>query len=507
MAPYQHEINFFRKKYSTNQINLATLYPNKYQAGIESLAIQILYMYFNNEADFFCERVYFSHKPKSIETGRNLKDFDVIAVTFQYEVDYLNFIDILLKSEIKPLTKERNKKPLIIAGGPCVTENPVPLIPFIDVFVIGELESIFNNLVSAIRSFKITNSLDGFLEINGVFVPELMERKEITKNYVKDLNIIPYPIKQVLPVIDEEDKKHPIAFGSGFLMEISRGCYRNCNFCLIGCQNLPYRERSIDLIENLILEGIELNQRKRVSFIGSAFSDYSKLHYLLEFIVDSGFFPVIPSLRADKIDNEIVALLSQAGEKTITLAPETASDRLHTLINKNLNSKQIIDAADAIIKNGVDKLKLYFIFGLPSESIEETMEIVKLVNGISKLGYKKSNISISLTPFIPKPHTTFQFKGQLPLADLLKRAKILQKELSNSGFNVNIYDPKQAHLQTIFSRGDEEIGYAMLSTVKHGKSMGAWRRSVKELKIDEEKYISEFDVIDYPWKFIKVKPF
>ena len=243
------EINLVKKKYFKGQIKIAVLYPNKYQAGIGSLAIQILYMFFNSESDFLCERVYHSVYPNSIESGRELKDFDIIAVTFQYENDYFNFIEMLLKAGINVNSKDRKNKPLIIAGGPCVTENPAPLSSFIDVFIIGEIEPIIDKLILSLKLFIKNNNLDIFKEIAGIYIPKIMDKNIINKNWVKKLDEIPYPIEQVLPITDEVNKKHPLAFGSSFLVEVSRGCFRGCNFCLIGCQNLPYRERSLAMLK------------------------------------------------------------------------------------------------------------------------------------------------------------------------------------------------------------------------------------------------------------------
>ncbi|MHA1408960.1 MAG: B12-binding domain-containing radical SAM protein [Candidatus Odinarchaeia archaeon] len=501
------EINRVIKKYSKGQLRVAAVYPNRYPAGINSLAIQILYTFFNEQQNIVCERVYYSKKPTSIETSCPLNKFDVIAVTFQYEVDYFNFIEMLLKSEVSVFSKKRSLKPLIIAGGPCITENPTPLSEFIDIFVIGEIEPIFSKLVDALIAFKKERKISYFENIPGLYIPTLMENKVITKNWVKQLDEVPYPVKQVLPVLNEKTMKHSPAFVSSYLVEVSRGCFHQCNFCLIGCQNLPYRERSLDNLKQIITLGAELNNMRRVSLIGSAFSDYSKLEDLLKFIINNSIYPIIPSLRPDKINESLIKLLKRSGENTVTLAPETASERLQKIINKNLDITEVINTCKTIYDAGMDRVKLYFIIGLPTEELSETLQIIDIIKEISKIGFKKRNISVSITPFVPKPHTRFQFEKQLPLEELLSRSKMLVTSLKKSGFDVNIYDPRQAYLQAILSRGDKKIGGAILLTVKYGGGLGSWRRAIKELGINDKKYLDYYDKQNYPWKYIRVKPF
>ncbi|MHA1754810.1 MAG: B12-binding domain-containing radical SAM protein [Candidatus Odinarchaeia archaeon] len=505
MVTYLSEINTVIKKYAKNQIKVALIYPNKYQIGINSLAIQILYYLFNSQPDVFCERLYLTDKLKSLETGKHLNSFDVIAVTFQYETDYFNFLKILKKANIPLLREERKMRPLIIAGGPCVTENPVPLSKFIDIFIIGEIEPIFNDLMDMIRSVISASFFD--LKPNvGFYIPKINEDKSVFKSWVRDLNSVEYPIKQVLPIGELKKLRHPIAFGSSFLMEISRGCPHLCSFCLIGWQTLPYRERSINKIEEIIEENLKLNKIKRVSFIASAFSDYSSLIELLQLTLDKQIYPIFPSLRVDKLTDEIIRLIKKTGEETITLAPETATDRLHKLINKNLSMEQILNSLSILRNSNIKRLKLYFMFGLPSETIEETMEIVNLIKKIKKMNFRKSNISITLTPFIPKPHTVFQFEEQLPLNELLNRGKLLFKELCKVVFEVKVYDVRKAHLQTILSRGDKKIGEALKLSLELGGGLTGWKNAIKKLNIKEEKYTGKFNLKNYPWKFIKVKP-
>ena len=498
------EVNVIHKKYSKKLVNIALLYPNKYQAGIESLAIQILYMLFNRVEEFYCQRVYSQPPYLSMEEGKKLADFKIISVTFQYENDYFNFIKTLLKSGIEPKSVNRVHGPLIIAGGPCVTENPLPISPFIDVFIIGEVEPIFQTLKNAILSYINSGDLDVFKKIPGAYIPSIMKNEFVTRVWAHNLDSLPYPTSQVLPAVTGLFGKHPIAFGSSFMVEISRGCTRNCKFCLIGCQSLPYRERSLGKLKEIILDGLVKTSRKRVSIISSAFSDYSNLLELLKFIVDNKIHVITPSLRADRVTEEAVRLIKESGEQSVTIAPEAASDRLLNYLNKRLTLDDVLKASEKIKLAGLNKIKLYFMYGLPSETIDETLKIKNLVDRISEKGFKKKNITVNLTPFIPKPHTQFQRMPQMSFKELIKRESILLKNLRREGYNVKSYNVKDAVIQAILSRGDPSVGDVIETAVKYGGSWLAWRKAVEKHGFEEGKFLNEMDEKNLPWKFIKI---
>ncbi|WEU39732.1 MAG: B12-binding domain-containing radical SAM protein [Candidatus Odinarchaeum yellowstonii] len=498
------EVNVIRKKYSKRLLNIGLLYPNKYQAGVESLAIQILYMLFNSESEFYCQRFYSNPPYTSMESGARLCDFKILCVTFQYENDYLNFIKTLLDAGIEPRAANRVNGPLIIAGGPCVVENPLPLTPFIDVFIIGEVEPVFPALKNAILSYISSKDLGVFKSIPGAFIPSIKEGETVRRVWAANLDDLPYPICQVLPAATGLHGHHPVAFGSSFLVEISRGCTRRCNFCLIGCQTPPYRERSLQRLEEIILNGVNKTLRNRISIISSVFSDYSNILELLKFIVDHRIYAITPSLRADSITVEIVKLIGASGEQSITIAPEAASDRLLEYLNKKLTVEDVLNAAEKIKLGGLNKMKLYFMYGLPSEEIEDTLKIKDLVDDISLKGFKKKDITVNLTPFIPKPHTPFQRMPQTPFKELVKRESLLVKNLRRAGYNVRSYDIKSAVIQTVLSRGDRRVGDVLEMAVKLGGTWLAWRRTVKKLKFNEESFIREMSDKTLPWDFIKI---
>ncbi len=498
------EVNVIRKKYSKKLVNVALLYPNKYQAGVESLAIQILYMLFNSENEFYCQRFYSVPPYTSIEEGSKLSDFKILCVTLQYENDYFNFLKTLLNTGIEPRSANRLNGPLIIAGGPCVTENPLPLTPFIDVFIIGEVEPVFPDLKKAILFYADSGELDVFKNIPGAFIPSIMKGKTVKRVWAPNLDVFPYPTRQVLPVSTGLRGKHPVAFGSSFMVEISRGCTRRCNFCLIGCQTLPHRERSLQKLEEIILEGVRSTFRNRISIISSAFSDYSHLFELLEFIIDNKLYAITPSLRADRITVELIKLIKESGEESVTIAPEAASNRLLDYLNKGLTIEDVLNSVEKIKQGGLNKIKLYFMYGLPSETIEEILKIKDLVDAISLKGFKKKNITVNLTPFTPKPHTPFQRMPQTPFKELVKRETLLLKNLRKTGYNVRSYDVKSAIIQTVLSRGDSSVSDVLEMAVKSGGTWLAWKKAVRKLKFNEEIFLGEMEVKPLPWDFIKL---
>ncbi len=498
------EVNVIRKKYSRKLVNIALLYPNKYQSGVESLAIQILYMLFNSENEFYCQRFYSSPPYTSMEEGARLSDFKIICVTFQYENDYFNFIKTLLDTGIEPRAANRLNGPLIIAGGPCVTENPLPLTPFIDVFIIGEVEPVFSALKKAILSYIDSKDLEAFKNIPGAFIPSIMKDETVKRAWSPNLDVLPYPTSQVLPAVTGLHGRHPIAFGASFMVEISRGCTRRCNFCLIGCQTPPYRERSLQKLKEIILDGVNKTSRNRISIISSAFSDYSNLLELLKFIVENKIYTVTPSLRADRVTVEVIKLIKESGEQSVTIAPEAASDRLLEYLNKDLTIGDVLTSVEKIKLGGLNKIKLYFMYGLPSETIEEVLKIKDLVDEISSKGFRKKDITVNLTPFIPKPHTPFQRKPQMPFKELIKRENLLLKNLRKTGYNVRSYDVRFAVIQTVLSRGDCSVGDILEAAVKSGGTWLAWRKTVEKFKFNEDLFLNEMTDRTLPWDFIKI---
>lgn len=261
-----NELNVFRKDFKKIQLKVALCYPNLYQVGIASFAVQLLYSLFNSFENIQCERFYYTPKttPISIESGQPLQNFDIICFTLQYELDYPNMLEMLSLADIPPRSEER-KFPLVIAGGPCVLENPLPLVQFIDIFVLGDLEPILDQLITYLIDFKKgSKTLQDFRDIPGLFIPRFYDNEIIPKLVASDLDRCFHPTAQLI----SEDSP----FGKSLFLEVSRGCSRGCRFCLIGYQGLPFRFRALSTLKQIILDGITNSKVDKISLIGNSLS-------------------------------------------------------------------------------------------------------------------------------------------------------------------------------------------------------------------------------------------
>ena len=493
----------FKKKY----IKFALCYPNVYRAGISNYAIQLIYRLLNNIEDIKCERFFFEKQKEliSIETGAPLKSFDVIGFSIQYELDYFNIIKILKNSRIPILSKKR-KKPLLIAGGPCVLENPVPLEQIFDFFILGDIEPVFNDLLTLIRNFyKIEEKkFLKYKNMDGFYFPNIKSDKKIKNVKNIDLDSSYHSIKQVIPVNYKD--KEILGLGKSILIECSRGCKGKCNFCLIGWQNNPFRKRSLSKIKDIINKSIKINPVNKISLIGSGISYHKNLNDIAWYVANLGFNLSIPSLRADKFNDDLAKALSTSKIKQITFAPETGSDRLRNIINKKMTNEDILQAIQIAFNNGIKWFKLYFIIDLPTETNQDLEAIPHLLKKILNIGINERNLSISFNTFIPKPHTPFQWFGISNIDEIRKKIKFLKQNIDkNLRIRTSFSDPKWDRVQLFLSRGDIKISELLYTTLNYGSNLGAIRRILKEqnLSFDQlnKKIIIEKPL---PWDFIDV---
>jgi len=438
----------FRKDWRKVDLRFAFVYPNVYRVGMSSFATQLLYFLLNSREDVVCERCFLPYQkkiiPSSLESGHNLREFDVVGFSLQFETDYVNVVDMLRRSGIPLHSKDRSKEdPLIIAGGPCAWENPEPISDFIDLFVVGDAE-------------------------NSPFAP---------------------------------------VFGKSFLLEVVRGCNRGCRFCLIGFQNRPMRIRGFEVLKDLVDRGPKFSRVRKVSLIGSAISDHPDFEDLCWYIVNSGFDISVPSLRVDGFSESIAEALVKGGQKTVTFAPEAGTFRLRKVVKKPFTEEQILYAVATAKKCGIKHVKLYFVIGLPGEDEDDLRGIVDLIRKVIKLGYSPSELHVSFTPFIPKPHTPFQWLAQFSLKELDKRLKFIIKNLKALGLNyVDYLDPRWAKIQAALSLGDRKLGKIIEYVAEHGGGLGAWRRAQKTFGINLTDYSDEVKDLDkeLPWSHIDV---
>ncbi|MEE8401490.1 MAG: radical SAM protein [Candidatus Hydrothermarchaeaceae archaeon] len=467
----------FRKK-----IRVALVYPNVYSVGMSNLGFQTLYRLFNDMENVYCERFFLDFE-NSLETGSRLSDFDLIAFSWQFELDALNILEILHRSGISLRRKDREK--LVIAGGPC-TVNPYPLRDFIDVFFIGEAEA---NLSQFMEVFSSHEGVEAFSEIEGLYVSKL--DNSTTRAYLKNLDDY-YPSSLVM--------SEKSAFRETFLLEIQRGCQGRCNFCITGFTTRPYRERSLKKLKEIIDEGIKVNGPEKISLIGPSVSDHSKITEILEFLSEKGLEVSVPSLRADALKKNIIEPLVKTGQRSITLAPES-TERLRCLMNKNMSDEQFIDAVKIAFKAGIKNIKLYLIIGTPTETKEDIRELASFIRRL-KSG-TKGKIRLSINPLVPKPHTPYQWLDMEKSKTLKEKAKILK----DARVPIDVKSFKEAFLQGTIALGDERLSGILEKAYFYGKGMGAFRRAFKEEKIAFDYFIRNKDLNTHlPWERIKVGP-
>lgn len=500
------ELNVIKKNWREVDLKVALCYPNVYRVGMTGMTIRLLYALLNSRGDVACERFFMPTRDEalqSLESNRPLKDFDIIAFTLQYEQDYVNVMHMLLESEV-PLRREdrTSKDPLVIAGGPCATENPEPLADYIDLFTIGDAEVVLDPLIDRVEELTPTKKVEEFADLKGIYVSAVSNPAD--RAWIEDLNKAPCPVAQQIPLVDQRSPYMPI-FGKTFAIETVRGCNRCCRFCLIGYIGRPKRERSLAKIEEILDEGIRYTPVKKVSLIGSGLSDHSKLEDLLESIVSRGIGISIPSIRPEAVTERLAKFLARGRQRRISLAPDGATPQMRLAINKIVDDEQIIEAAKTLLQNGIRRIKLYFVIGLPGETPDEIEAIARLSNRIADLGYATQSVHLSVNPLIPKPHTPFQWEAFASISYIRKCLRLLKKKLKGDRrFRISRLDPRHAQIQALLSLGDREIGKTVELAARHGGGLGAWRRALKESNVSLEKYTQRKEVSEpLPWDHIR----
>jgi radical SAM superfamily enzyme YgiQ (UPF0313 family) len=448
-----------------------------------SLAIHLLYAQFNANPAVACERVFYvpGEVPRSLESGQPLSKFDVIAFSLQFETDYVHAIEMLVRSGIPPYAANR-QRPRVLVGGPCALSNPFPILPFIDVVQVGDIEPVYTQLLEALLETQSSDDLNSRLDNHFL----LSGRTSAVRSFVTDLDAAFHPTCQVLPEPPYPSVLEP-TFGQSLLVEISRGCDRRCSFCMTGYQCSPRRERSVNTLKDLIEEGTRCSSVDKVALLASGFTDHSELFPLLALIVNQGHELSVPSLRADIPDSQILPLIYQGGQRTLTFAPEAGSERLRTVIGKSISDDTFLQTFESALNVGFSQFKLYFMVGLPTESDEDVAAIHDFCLRLLALTDKSHRLHVSVTPFIPKPHTPYQWLGLTPLPTLKKRLKILEGIRRYGRIQLDIPNPRWAVVQTALSRGSSELAPLLLEVAqKEQITAGTWLQTGKQLGLNLE---------------------
>ncbi len=470
------------------KLPVALVYPNSYHLGMSNLGVQAIYRFLNNYPDAVCERVFYDPKedslPLAMESLRPITDFAVIAFSVSYELDYFNITQILKAAGIPLYARDRDAThPLLIAGGPCITANGMPLAPFFDCLCIGEAEAILPSMLPVLRDGASEDRPEfrkQLATLPGVYVPGY-SRQPAARRWVKNLD--DFSTHSTVLTRDTE-------LGEMYLIEVERGCNWGCKFCLVSNCFKPMRFHSV---ESLLAQGKEgLKYRRKLGLLGPAVTDHPHIEEIVSKLSEMGAEISVSSLRIKPLVVSVLSDVIEGGARTVALAPEAGSQRLRDFIGKRINDDDILKAVEKVALQGIGQLKLYFMIGLPTETDDDILEIVKLVRKCRErmeMHYPSSRITLTVSAFIPKAITPFQREGMESIEVLNRRLALLKNNLPNKGFSVKNESVEWAEVQAVLSRGDEKLAAVIASMEK--VSLAQWHKAMKNAGFDANFYAHE----------------
>ncbi len=511
----------------TAAVRIALAYPNTYRVAMSNLGWQLVYNLLNRRDDTLCERVCLPVTPVrnrlgSLESDIALERFDIVAFSVSFESDYLNLLKILSLGGIEPEKVKREEgSPLVIMGGICAFMNPEPLADFVDVFVLGEAEGALDDFVETYKQAKDAGeNKEGVLcrlaQLPGVYVPRFYE-----VNYNPDGTVAAIISAENVPAQLEVQVTGSLSacegssqlfspyteFKDTCLIELSRGCARGCNFCLLGSLYRPYRARSLESVKAMVDKARRLG--KKVGLLAAAASDYPYLDELCDYLAADSLNLGISSLRIESLSDALLRILFESGQKSFTLAPEAGSEKLRRFINKKFTDDDILQTIERAAQVGFYNVKLYFMLGLPTEKQADLRAIVDLSKAVKDrlLKYarprgKMGRVVLSLSGFVPKPHTPFQWMPMERENTLKRKFKFVNKALSREG-NIKVVgeSPRQVFTQGLLARGDRRMGRLLLKV----NELGNWKQAIKACGIDKEFYMYRKRDINeiLPWQHLQ----
>lgn len=525
------ETNSIKKDLTKVSLKVALAFPDLYEIGISNLGLQILYHILNSRDDIAAERLYsvwgdMEEKMRqegiplcSLESTLPLSDFDIIGVSLQHELAYTNMLNMLDLGGVPLLASERgDKDPLVIAGGPS-SFNPETASDFIDAFLIGDGEEGLVEICDAYIKWKETGGskrdlLLDLSKISGVYVPSLFsfayadagriekitsiekEYKGTQRRLVPDLNNAPYPTSFIVPNV------RPIH--DRISLEVARGCSRFCHFCQAGYIYLPVRERSPEKIREIGERALSETGFDEAALLSLSTGDYSCLEGLLPDLTSrykkKNINLSFPSLRVDTITPSIMGEMKKMRSNSFTIAPEAGTQRLRDLINKGVTEEQILDTVKEMSKAGCKSVKLYFMIGLPTETMEDLDGIIDLSRAILKAGRAAGlmrQVTVGISAFVPKAHTPFQWAQQDSVEETSEKHSYLRTTLRDRGISLKWQDPFMSVLEGVFSRGDRRVGKAILGAFKKGCRFDSWGEQLKRSYWEEAFAEAGIEISDY----------
>ena len=553
-----NEVNAYNKDWDRVDVHFVMCFPDVYEIGMSHLGIQILYDMFNRREDTYCDRVYspwtdldaIMRREKiplfGVESQRPIRDFDFLGITLQYEMCYTNILQVLDLSGIPLYAKDRTEEdPIVMGGGPC-SYNPEPIADFFDIFYMGEGETQFYPLLDLYKEMKAAGMsrmefLEQAAELPGLYVPAFYDasyhedgtlasftpnnphaKPVIRKEIVHTISDTFYPESPVVPFLKVTQDR--------VVLEIMRGCIRGCRFCQAGMVYRPVRERSLAFLKDKAVKMLQNTGHEEITLSSLSSSDYRQLEELVTYLIDTfhgkgGVNISLPSLRIDAFSLNVMSKVQDVRKSSLTFAPEAGSQRLRDVINKGLTEEMILDGAGMAFEGGWNRVKLYFMLGLPTETEEDRKGIAWLSEKIAERYYElpkdrrqgKVQVVASSSFFVPKPFTPFQWAQMLPRDEYLNRARQVNQEFkqqhNRKSLTYNWHDASTTVLEGVLARGDRRLSAVIRRAYDKGCLYDAWSESFQfekwleafdECGIDPDFYTirerSEEEL--FPWDFI-----
>ncbi len=516
------EVNSTIKKTDDSVLKFALAFPDVYEVGMSHLGVQILYSILNSRKEIAAER-FFAPWPDlerqlraldvplcSLENRIALSDFDIVGFSLQYELSFTNVLNMLDLGGVPLRARDRTGKcPIVIAGGPCAF-NPAPLADFIDAFVIGEGEEAVTEVADAVlaakrRGLDREGIVDKLAEIDGVYVPAVNRGKHVRKRAVADLDAWRTPLAPMVPLAK--------AVHDRINLEIARGCTRGCRFCQAGMIWRPVRERSQSVLEEMARKMIDSTGYEEISLLSLSTGDYSRVEELLSSLMNSycdrRIAVSLPSLRTETLTEGLIEQVRRVRKTSFTLAPEAGTERLRRIINKGNTEADLISSAEKVFAAGWRAIKLYFMLGLPGETQDDLDGIIDLAARVARTGRNRRQVTVSVSSFVPKPHTPFQREKQIGVDEIREKQAYLKRNLRNRNIAFKWHAAEMSMLEGIFSRGDEKLSGLIETAFRRGARFdgwtdcfnpGLWEAAMESCSINPESYLRQRGVAEsLPW--------